>query len=72
MTLTELQEVLGERVKVTVNDKLTLKDRERENAASMVVVQLAKQMINNADIILRSDKLKATGSASASSIEKLI
>lgn len=59
MTLIELQSVLGERVKVTLRDDLTPEDRQQENEQSALIVGLAKQMINNGDLILRTEKLMA-------------
>lgn len=59
MTLIELQEVLGERVKVTLREDLSTEEREQENEQSALIVGLAKQMINNGDLILRTEKLMA-------------
>lgn len=57
MTLVELQNVLGDRIKVTLRKDLTTEERETENAQSALVVEMAKQMINNGDLILRTEKL---------------
>ena len=59
MTLLELQDVLGSRISVTLNDDLTPEEREQENEQSALIVGLAKQMINNGDLILRTEKLMA-------------
>ena len=59
MTLVELQEVLGKRIEVTLDENLTPEQREIENEQSFLVVNLAKQMINNGDLILRTEKLAA-------------
>ena len=59
MTLIELQDVLGSRINVTLNDNLTPEEREIENEQSKIIVGLAKQMINNGDLILRTEKLAA-------------
>ena len=59
MTLIELQDVLGDRVKVTLDDNLTPEERQTENEQSVIIVNLAKQMINNGDLILRTEKLAA-------------
>lgn len=59
MNLMELQNVLGERVKVTLRDDLTTEQRQTENEQSALIADLAKQMINNADLILRAEKLQA-------------
>ena len=57
MTLVELQNVLGDRIKVTLTENMTTEERETENAQSALVCELAKQMINNGDLILRTEKL---------------
>ena len=57
MTLIELQKVLGDRIKVTLDKNMTTEERETENAQSALVVEMAKQMINNGDLILRTEKL---------------
>lgn len=49
MTMLELQKVLGDELK-----KLVDGEADRENAKA--VAMLAKQMINNADVVLRTDK----------------
>lgn len=49
MTLMELQVVLGEQIEAVANGTA---DVEQARA----VASLAKQMINNADIVLRGDK----------------
>ena len=59
MTLVELQDVLGKRIEVTLKEDLTPEEREIENEQSFLVVNLAKQMINNGDLILRTEKLAA-------------
>ena len=59
MKLIELQEVLGDRIKVTLKEEMTPEERQTENEQSALVVELAKQMINNGDLILRTEKLAA-------------
>ena len=59
MTLIELQRVLGDRVNVTLSDTLTTEERQTENEQTALVIGLAKQMINNGDLILRTEKLMA-------------
>lgn len=49
MNLMELQEVLGEELKSVIDGTA---DIEQAKAVAL----LAKQMINNADIVLRADK----------------
>lgn len=58
MTLIELQKILGDRVTITLKE-MTPEERQTENESSALIVGLAKQMINNGDLILRTEKLMA-------------
>lgn len=56
MTLIELQGILGD----TINSLVTDGEKEEMDAAQRraeSVARIAKQMINNADVILRTDKM---------------
>lgn len=59
MTLMELQKVLGDRITITLKEDMSPEEREIENEQSFLIVGLAKQMINNGDLILRTEKLAA-------------
>lgn len=64
MTLMELQDILGENIKA-VND-LNTEEAAPENVKAIYgkaesIARLAKQMVNNADVVLRKDKLMAEG-----------
>lgn len=59
MTLVELQKILGDRINVTLDTNLTPEERQTENEQSALIMNLAKQMINNGDLILRTEKLMA-------------
>lgn len=73
MTLLELQSVLGERIEVTKDNELKDEERMLENGKSEMIASLAKQMISNASVILRSDKLLAEGKISKeTNISKLV
>ena len=72
MTLLELQEILGERILIAKDENLSPEERKMETNLSQTISSLAKQMINNADIVLRADKLKAEGKITGSNIEKMI
>lgn len=73
MTLLDLQGILGDRVRITLDDSLSMEERETENEQSLLVCNLAKQMINNGDLILRTEKLAAqTKSLKESMAMKLI
>lgn len=72
MTLLELQEILGERIRIAINKEMAIEDRKKETELSQTISSLAKQMINNADIVLRTNKLVADGIIKDSAIEKMI
>lgn len=72
MTLLELQNILGERIRLANDRTLTSEERKKETDISQTISSLAKQMINNADVILRTDKLIAEGKLQNSNIEKLV
>ena len=72
MTLIELQKILGERIALANDKTLTPEERKRESEISQTISSLAKQMINNADVVLRADKLVAEGVLVKSHIEKLV
>lgn len=56
MTLMELQDILGEQLQKVV-------DGQADVDEARAVASLAKQMINNSDIILRTDKFAANNGA---------
>lgn len=59
MTLVELQKIMGERVNVTLKENVTPEERQEDNEQTALIIGLAKQMINNGDLILRTEKLMA-------------
>ena len=68
MTLKELQQVLGDQISSVLNLENRNSELYRETMEkSDVIVRLSKQMINNADVILRTDKLVAEGILDSSS-----
>ena len=72
MKLLELQEILGNRIRIAVDENLSIEERKKEVEISQTICSLAKQMINNADIVLRANKLVADGTFKDSAIEKMI
>ena len=72
MTLMELQKILGERIRIVSNTEMSMDERKKEAELSQTISSLAKQMINNADVVLRTEKLVAEGKLENSTIEKLI
>lgn len=63
MTLIRLQEVLGHRIEVTLREDMTTEERMIENEQTNLILEAAKQMINNGDLILRTEKLAAQNKA---------
>ncbi len=61
MTLYELQKILGERIELTNKMDMSNEEAKKENEKSDMIARLAKQMINNADVVLRTDKLISEG-----------
>lgn len=72
MTLIELQKVLGDRITLAKDAQLDEETRAREAEYSMIISSLAKQMINNADVILRTEKLQAEGKLNGANITRLV
>lgn len=67
LTLLELQKILGERIEITNDMAMSEEERKKENEKSEIIARLAKQMINNADVVLRTDKLIAESKVSKDS-----
>lgn len=61
MTLLELQNILGKHIEDIDREDMSPEQRKEEYQKSESVARLAKQMINNADVVLRTDKLIAEG-----------
>ena len=67
MSLVELQKVLGDRIEITLTE-MEPEQRQIENEQSYLIMNLAKQMINNGDLVLRTEKLMAQTKSLESSI----
>ena len=72
MTLIELQNKLGEQIDLLSDKEMPIGKKKVIAETAMTISSLAKQMINNADVILRTEKLMAEGKLKDSSIEKLV
>lgn len=72
MTLAELQDKLGEQINLITDEKTPYEAKKKLADVATVVSSLAKQMINNADVILRTEKLIAEGKMKDSTIKKMI
>ena len=72
MTLRELQGVLGERIRIAMDKEMPIEDRIKETEISQTISSLAKQMVNNADVVLRAEKMISEGRLRNSNIEAMI
>ena len=59
MTLIELQNVLGKYIEDLSDEKEPYENKKRIAEIALTVSTIAKQMINNADVVLRASKLAA-------------
>ena len=57
MTMVELQSVLAKALEGVMDDTKTTAEHAKALATAEAAARLAKQMINNADVVLRTDKL---------------
>ena len=72
MKLIELQDKLGEQIEILTDPEKSYAEKKKISELAMVVSSLAKQAINNADVILRTEKLVAEGKLKESAIQQLI
>lgn len=68
----ELQKKLGEQVELLTDQKTPYDARKKLEVVAQTVSSLAKQMINNADVILRTEKLVSEGKMRDSAIVSMI
>lgn len=72
MTLVQLQDKLGEQIELITDTKTPFSERKRLGEIAQTVSSLAKQMINNADIVLRTEKLVGEGKMKNGQIVQMI
>lgn len=72
MTLHELQDKLGEQIDLLTDNTMSWERKAEVIKTSQVVSSLAKQMINNADVVLRTEKLISDGKLRGSKIEGML
>lgn len=72
MKLVELQDKLGEQIELLTDKDTPYQAKKNLADIAMTVSSIAKQMINNADVVLRTEKLVAEGKLKESAIEKLV
>ena len=72
MSLIELQAKLGEQIELLSDPKTPFQAKKALAEVSQTISSLAKQMINNADVMLRTEKLVSEGKLKNSSIVRMI
>ena len=72
MTLLELQDKLGEQINLLTDQSTPYEARRKLEVVAQTVSSLAKQMISNADVILRTEKLVSEGKLRNSSIVRMV
>lgn len=66
MTLKELNNVLGDQIRKIQNNE------PNARMDAVLIVSIAKQIINNADVIMRAERLRSEGVLLDSHMEELI
>lgn len=72
MTLVELQEVLGKQIENLTDEREPFENKRRIAENALVISALAKQMINNADVVLRSVKFVADYKLEDSTVKDMV
>lgn len=63
MTVMEIEQILGARIRIALDESRTDEERQQDNEQSYLVLGMAKQFLNGADLVLRGDKLLAQNKA---------
>ena len=63
MTVMEIEQILGDRIRIALREDRTPEEREEDNQQSYLVTSMAKQFLNGADLVLRGEKLLAQNKA---------
>ena len=72
MTLIELQNVLGKYIEDLSDEKEPYENKKRIAEIALTVSTVAKQMINNADVVLRASKLAADSKLDSPEIMSMV
>ena len=73
MTVMEIEQILGKRIRIALDESRTDEERQQDNEQSYLVLGMAKQFLNGADLVLRGDKLLAQNKAlKESRIDRLL
>lgn len=72
MKLVELQDKLGEQIELLTDKDTPYAAKKALADVAQTVSSLAKQMINNADVVLRTEKLISEGKLKDSAIKDMV
>lgn len=72
MTLIELQEKLGQQIDDLTDPRVPFESKKKLADIATVVSSLAKQMINNADVVLRAEKIFSERKLGDSNIMEMV
>lgn len=72
MTLIELQNVLGKYIEDLSDEREPYENKKRIAEVALTVSTIAKQMINNADVVLRASKLAADSKLDNPEIKSMV
>ena len=72
MTLIELQEKLGKQIDDLTDPRIPFESKKKLADIATVVSSLAKQMINNADVVLRAEKIFSERKLGDSNIMEMV
>ena len=66
VTLEKLHDILGERIRLLSDTTVPAEVRREELELTQTICTAAKQVVNNADVVLRGEKLMGTASKEGS------
>ena len=72
MKFYDLEDKLCEQIELITDPNLSHEEKMKHADVSVVVCSLSKQLINYADVVLRTEKLVAEGKLTNSMIENMI
>lgn len=72
MKFYELEDKLGEQMDILTDPNTSHEEKMKHADVTTVICSVAKQMINFADVVLRTEKLVGEGKLSNSTIEAMI
>ena len=72
MTLRELNKKLGEQIDLLTDPSTSYEAKKGQADIAQTICSLAKQVINGADVTLRTEKLVAEGKLKGSVVQELL